>query len=99
STRRHTTSGPASGVPATAGRTTGPSAATRWTARAVPVAYAWSEVATTSRTVWPASIRRVTAGSRTVTGAARDRSAGSPDSRTGATRPAGRVATPSGSTS
>jgi hypothetical protein len=63
------------------------------------VAYAWSEVATVTRTVWPASTRRAIAGSVTVTGGARSIAAGSPERRTGATNPPARVARPSGSTS
>src|SRR4051812_20340204 len=60
---------------------------------------AWSEVATTIRTRWPASICRTIAGSVTVTGRAAVIDGESRVRRTGATRPALSVVAPAGSTS
>jgi len=88
------------GVASTVGSVSGPSAsATVCTAGSAGEAYAWSDVATTSRSRCPASTRRTIPGSVTVTGVAASTELGRPVRRTGATRPDGSVAAPCGSTS
>src|SRR5512142_872588 len=94
STYRHSTAGLAIGVASTVGSVTGPETATWYTVGCAGVAYAWSDVATVTRSRCPVSNRYTIPGRVTVTGLACARSVGRLVSRTGATRPSGSVDTP-----